>query len=138
MPLGGLTNLTDTLLSISRRTRQTPFTRRVEAAGVKAYSVYNRMLLPAVFDSVENDYWHLCEHVQVWDVSCERQVQITGADSQKLVQLMTPRDISRARHGQGLYLPLCDENGCIISDPVAIMLSADQWWLSIADSDVKL
>jgi len=125
-------------LSISRRTRSTPFTRRVEAAGVKAYTVYNHMLLPTVFDSIEADYWHLCEHVQVWDVSCERQVEITGPDSKRLIQLMTPRDISGTAIGQGLYAPLCDQNGRLINDPIAIKLADDHWWVSIADSDVKL
>jgi len=130
--------LNQKILSISRRTRSTPFTRRVEAAGVKAYTVYNHMLLPTVFDSIKADYWHLCEHVQVWDVSCERQVEITGPDSKRLIQLMTPRDISRTAIGQGLYAPLCDESGGLINDPIAIKLADNHWWLSIADSDVKL
>ena len=51
-------------LLISNRTRTTPFTSRVEACGVKAYTVYNHMLLPAVFRGLEEDYWHLCEAVQ--------------------------------------------------------------------------
>ena len=130
--------MSNKILSIARRTRSTPFTRRVEAAGVKAYTVYNHMLLATVFESVEADYWHLCEHVQVWDVSCERQVEIIGPDAQRLVQLMTPRDISRAVDGQGLYTPLCDVDGGIINDPISIRHSGDHWWLSIADSDVKL
>ena len=126
------------ILSISRRTRSTPFSRRVEAAGVKAYTVYNHMLLPTVFDSIEANYWHLCEQVQVWDVSCQRQVEIKGPDSTRLIQLMTPRDISRTAIGQCLYAPLCDEKGDLINDPVIIKLADDHWWLSIADSDVKL
>lgn len=105
---------------------------------MKAYTVYNHMLLPTVFESVEDDYWHLCEHVQVWDVSCERQIAIKGPDSQRLVQLMTPRDIRRAVPGQGLYAPLCTKNGGILNDPVLIKISPDHWWLSIADSDIKL
>lgn len=126
------------LLSISRRTRSTVFTERVEATNIKAYTVYNHMLLPTEFESYEADYWHLCEHVQVWDVSVERQVQITGPDSTRLVQLMTPRDVSRTVIGQGLYAPLCDVDGGIINDPIAIKHSDECWWLSIADSDVKL
>lgn len=128
----------DKNLSISRRTRSTPFTHRVEATGVKAYTVYNHMLLPTVFVSLEDDYRHLCEHVQVWDVSAERQVEIKGPDAIRLVQLMTPRDISKAQDLQGMYVPLCNEHGGIINDPIAIRHSADRWWLSIADSDVKL
>jgi dimethylsulfoniopropionate demethylase len=130
--------LNDKILSISRRLRSTPFTRRVEAAGVKAYTVYNHMLLPTIFESVEDDYWHLCEHVQVWDVSCERQIAIRGPDSQRLAQLMTPRDIGHAVPGQALYAPLCAKNGGILNDPVLIKISADHWWFSIADSDIEL
>ena len=40
-------------LSISRRTRRTPFSSFNEARGVKAYTVYNPMLLPTVFRSAE-------------------------------------------------------------------------------------
>ena len=61
-------------LSCSNRLRRTPFSRRVEAAGVKAYTIYNHMLLPAVFRSLQEDYAHLKPAVQIWDVSAERQV----------------------------------------------------------------
>ena len=130
--------MADKVLSISRRTRATPFSRRVEAAGVRGYTVYNHMLLPTFFESNEFDYWHLCTDVQVWDVACERQVELRGPDSQRLVQLMAPRDISRCAVGQGLYAPLCDRDGGIVNDPVVIKLADDHWWVSIADSDVAL
>ncbi len=130
--------MADKVLSISRRTRATPFSRRVEAAGVRGYTVYNHMLLPTYFESNEFDYWHLCQDVQVWDVSCERQIELRGADSMRLAQLMAPRDISRCAIGQGLYAPLCDDQGGIVNDPVVIKLADDHWWVSIADSDVAL
>ena len=50
------------------------------------------MLLPVTFKSVEADYEHLKKFVQIWDVSAERQVEISGKDAAKLVQLMTCRD----------------------------------------------
>jgi dimethylsulfoniopropionate demethylase len=126
------------LLSVTKRTRSTPYSRRVEAAGVKAYTVYNHMLLPTLFDTPEADYYHLCEHVQVWDVSCERQVEICGPDAARLVQLMTPRDLSKTALLQGKYAPLCDAQGNILNDPIMIKLADDRWWISIADSDIKL
>ncbi len=125
-------------MSISTRTRSTPFTSRLKACGVKGYTVYNHMLLPTIFRSPEEDYWHLCEHVQVWDVSCERQVEIKGPDAEKLIQLMTPRDLSKATEGMCFYVPLCDEEGLMINDPISIKHSRDHWWLSIADTDVLL
>ena len=125
-------------LSITKRTRSTPFSRRVEAAGVKAYTVYNHMLLPTLFDTPEKDYWHLCEHVQVWDVSCERQVEVVGPDADKLVQLMTPRDLSKTDLLQGKYAPMCDAKGRVLNDPIVIKRDHNRWWISLADSDIKL
>ncbi|WP_350333519.1 dimethylsulfoniopropionate demethylase [Coralliovum pocilloporae] len=130
--------MTNPVLSVSSRTRRTHFTPRVEACGVKGYTVYNHMLLATVFRSVEEDYEHLKKHVQIWDVSCERQVEITGPDAYRLVQMMTCRDLSKAVHGQCFYAPLVDESGAMINDPIILKLADDRFWLSIADSDVKL
>ncbi len=124
------------LLSPSRRLRRTPFSSGVEAAGVKAYTVYNHMLLPTVFRSVEEDYHHLKQAVQVWDVACERQVEIRGPDAGKLMQMLTPRDLRRMVAGQCYYVPIVDETGGMLNDPVAVKLADDRWWISIADSDL--
>ncbi|MFK7892937.1 MAG: dimethylsulfoniopropionate demethylase [Granulosicoccus sp.] len=126
------------LISMSRRLRKTPFTSRVMRYGVKAFTVYNRMLLPTEFDSLQEDYWHLCCDVQVWDVGAERQVSIKGPDADRLVQWMTPRNISKVALDQCAYLPLADEHGKLVNDPVGIRLAEDHWWLSVADSDVIL
>ena len=126
-------------LQMSRRIRRTPYTNIVEKLGVKGFSVVNHMLLPKAFEaSVEEDYWHLKEHVQIWDVSCQRQVEIIGADASKLVQLMTPRDISGCHIGQCMYIPIIDANAGLLNDPVLLKLNDNHFWLSIADSDVLL
>lgn len=126
-------------LNLSRRIRRTPYTDKVEEAGGRGYSVVNHMLLPKAFaPSVEEEYWHLCEHAQVWDVSCQRQVEIEGPDAEQLVQWMTPRDVSKAELGQCFYVPLADERAGMVNDPVLLKLAPDRFWLSIADSDVLL
>ncbi|MEP2530440.1 dimethylsulfoniopropionate demethylase [Shimia sp.] len=124
------------LISPSRRLRRTPFSEGVEAAGVKAYTVYNHMLLPTVFESLEADYHHLKQYVQVWDVSCERQVELRGPDAGRLMQMLTPRDLRGMLPGQCCYVPIVDETGGMLNDPVAVKLSEDRWWVSIADSDL--
>jgi len=124
------------LISPSRRLRRTPFSDGVEAAGVKAYTVYNHMLLPTVFRSVEEDYHHLKSAVQIWDVSCERQVELRGPDAARLMQMLTPRDLRGMLPGQCFYVPIVDETGGMLNDPVAVKLAEDRWWISIADSDL--
>ena len=126
-------------LNVSRRIRATPYTSCVESLGVSGYSVVNHTILPKGFQrTVEEDYWHLKKHVQLWDVGCQRQVEIKGPDAARLTQLMTPRDLSNARVGQGLYAPLIDQEAGMINDPIILKLGEDHFWLSIADSDVLL
>lgn len=126
------------LLSISRRTRLTPWTDRVQGAGVQAYTVYNHMLLPTVFRGLREDYDHLAEHVQVWDVACERQIELQGPDAFELLQLMTARNMTKMRADQCFYLPLCDIQGRLLNDPIALQVAEQTYWLSIASSDVRL
>ncbi len=126
------------ILAVSARTRRTPLSSRIEALGVAGYTVYNHMLLATSFGSLTDEYYHLKNHVQLWDVGCERQVQIKGADAARLIQLMTVRDLGKAVVGQCLYAPLVDQDGGLINDPVILKLTEDHFWLSISDSDVFL
>ena len=126
-------------LQMSRRIRRTPFTSCVEKLGISGFTVVNHTLLPKAFSySVENDFFHLREAVQVWDVGCQRQVEIEGPDALHLMQIMTPRNLDNAKIGQCMYLPLTNDEGKIINDPILLRLSADKFWLSIADSDILL
>jgi dimethylsulfoniopropionate demethylase len=122
----------------SRRLRGTPYTSRIEKQGVTAYTIYNHMLLPAAFGSIEDSYHHLKQYVQIWDVAAERQVEISGKDSAKLVQLMTCRDLSKSKDGRCYYCPIIDDNAGLINDPVVLRLNENKWWVSLADSDVIL
>lgn len=74
--------------------------------------------------------------VQVWDVSCERQVEIRGPDADKLLQMTTPRDLKRMSDDQCYYIPMVDENGRMLSYPVLIKLDTDRYWVSLADTDM--
>lgn len=126
-------------LNFSRRIRRTPFTASVEKYGVTGFSVVNHTLLPKSFQhSIEDDYLHLQKYAQIWDVGCQRQVEIKGRDALKLIELMTPRSISELNSKKCLYIPLTDENGGIINDPILIKISDEHYYLSVADSDVLL
>ena len=123
----------------SRRLRSTIYSSRIENQGVTSYTIYNHMLLPAGFEgSLEETYNHLKNHVQIWDVAAERQIEIKGKEAYQLVQLMTCRDLSEAKDGKCYYCPIIDENGGMINDPVILKFNQEKWWISIADSDVML
>ena len=58
-----------TALARSVRVRRTWWTDAVDRAGCTAYTVYNRMMLPASFRGTDVDAAHLKRAVQVWDVA---------------------------------------------------------------------
>ena len=124
-------------ISKSRRLRGTPYTSRVEKQGVTAYTIYNHMFLPTRFGGpLEELYQHLKEHVQVWDAAVQRQIEVNGKDAYKLIQLMTCRDLSKAKVGRCYYAPIIDDKAKLINDPVILKLAEDKWWISLSDSDV--
>ncbi len=118
--------------------RKSPFFDATLRYGATAFSVYNHMYLPRDFgDPVEN-YWNLVNAAILCDVAVERQVEITGPDAARFVQLLTPRNLSQCQVGQCKYVLITSEEGGIINDPVLLRLGENHFWLSLADSDVLL
>ncbi len=118
------------------RLRPSPFYASAVAEGMTAASIYNRMIMPTSYGDPEAEYWRLINGVSQWDVGVERQVQLKGRDAGRLAQILSPRDLSGCKMGQGKYVPLCNHRGTIINDPILLKLADDLYWLSIADSDI--
>jgi aminomethyltransferase len=96
------------------------------------------MYLPLVYEDLLSDYWHLKKGVTLWDVGCQRQVEITGPDAFIFLQHLTPRNLTNFKVGQCKYIALTTEDGGILNDPVALRLGENHFWLSIADRDILL
>src|SRR5882672_2793212 len=126
------------LVQCGARLRRTPFFEATQRYGAKAYTVYNHMLFPIRYAELEEEYWHLIHHVTLWDVSVERQVEITGPDALTLANRLTPRDLKKCAVGQGKYVAITADDGGIINDPVLLRLGENHFWLALADSDVLL
>ncbi|MEL7012222.1 MAG: glycine cleavage T C-terminal barrel domain-containing protein [Pseudomonadota bacterium] len=126
------------LISIGSNVRKSPYHEATIREGVKSFSVYNHMLIPAHYGDPDTEYDRLLTGVAQWDVAAQRQVQLEGPDAGKLAQYLTPRNLDKTKVGQGRYVPICDHDGWLINDPVLLMLSDDLYWLSVADSDIHL
>ena len=126
------------LVQCGARLRRTPYFEATQKYGPKGFTVYNHMLFPIRFDDLVNEYNHLLNHVTIWDVSVERQVEITGPDAFAFTNLLTPRDLNKCVVGQGKYVVITADDGGIINDPVLMRLGENHFWLALADSDVLL
>lgn len=120
------------------RIRRSPFFDSTVADGVRSFTVYNHMYMPTGFGDPMGEYWRLITGVSMWDVACQRQVELAGPDAGRLAQILCPRKIENMKAGQGWYVPICDYNGVLLNDPVLLKLSPERYWLSIADGDLLL
>jgi glycine cleavage system aminomethyltransferase T len=126
------------LIQRGARLRRSPFFECTQRYGCRAYTVYNHMFLPSYYDDPVAEYWHLLNEVTLWDVSVERQTEITGPDAFRFASLLTPRDLGECRVGQGKYVLITTEEGGIVNDPVLLRLDERRFWLAGADSDLLL
>ena len=118
--------------------RKSPYFDSTVKWGATGFSVYNHMYIPRDFGNPEKNFWNLIEKSILCDVAVERQVEITGPDAYKFIQLLTPRDLSNLAVGQCKYVLITNNEGGILNDPVLLRLAENHFWLSLADSDILL
>ena len=118
--------------------RKSPYFDATVRWGAKAFSVYNHMYIPRDFGDPEQNFWNLVNDAILCDVAVERQVEITGPDASKFMQMLTPRDLSNMSVGQCKYILITNEDGGILNDPILLRLGENHFWISLADSDILL
>ena len=118
--------------------RKSPYFDATVRWGAKGFSVYNHMYIPRDFGEPEQNFWNLVNDAILCDVAVERQVEITGPDAAKFVQMLTPRDLSTMAVGQCKYVLITNVEGGILNDPILLRLAENHFWISLADSDILL
>jgi aminomethyltransferase len=118
--------------------RRSPYFEATVRAGCKAYDVYNHTLLPGYYDDPNVEYEHLLSAVVVWDVGAEWTIEVSGPDADRLIDMMTCRDLTRCAVRQGKYMLVTAPDGGIVNDPVLLHVDEGRWWMQLADSDAGL
>jgi glycine cleavage system aminomethyltransferase T len=120
------------------RIRKSPYFYASRKHGVQRYSVYNHTYHPRHYGDPVKEYWHLVNGVTLWDVGVEKQIQIKGPDAFDLTNMIVPRDLHKCAVDQAKYVFITAPDGGILNDPVLLRVAEDEFWLSLADSDVNL
>ena len=134
----------DARILISTRIRKSPWWHLSKAEGCWAYTTYNHTYHPRAYVRPEDgglleEYRYLTQHVSMWDVAVERQIQVKGPDAADFVNLLITRDVHALLPPmQARYVILCNQHGGVINDPVLLRVADDEFWFSISDSDVLL
>ena len=128
---------------ISTRVRKSPYWHLSIQEGCWRATIYNRIYHPRGYVKPEDggamvEYDALVNHVTMWNVAVERQIQVKGSDAEAFVNYVITRDAKRIKNMHAKYVILCNEEGGILNDPVLLRLSKDEFWFSLADSDLML
>jgi len=75
--------------------RKSPYFDATVRWGATGFSVYNHMYIPRDFGDPVQNFWNLVNEAILCDVAVERQVEIAGPDAARLVQMLTPHDLSK-------------------------------------------
>ncbi|MDE0191910.1 MAG: aminomethyl transferase family protein [Gammaproteobacteria bacterium] len=129
-------------LLISTRVRKSPYWHLSMEAGCWRATVYNRVYHPRGYVRPEDggamvEYDALVNHVTLWNVAVERQIQVKGPDAEAFVNYVITRNAKRIKPMHAKYVILCNEAGGVLNDPVLLRVAEDEFWFSLADSDIE-
>ncbi len=66
---------------VTGRIRKSTFFEATLRCGAREFSVYNKTYMPGGYGGPEAEFWSLINDVTLWDVTCQRVVQISGPDA---------------------------------------------------------
>ena len=71
-------------------------------------------------------------------MAVERQIMVKGADAEKFVDYVITRDATQIKPMRAKYVILCNSQGGVLNDPVLLRISKNEFWFSLADSDIGM
>ena len=77
------------------------------------------------------EYYALNNDVTLWDVGVERTVEVSGPDADRLIDMLTCRDLTKCAVGQGKYMLVTAPDGGIVNDPVLLHVDQNKWWMQL-------
>lgn len=128
---------------IFTRVRKSPFWHLSIDAGAWRATIYNRIYHPFGYVRSEDggpmvEYEAIKNHVTLWNVAVERQIMVKGPDAEAFVDYVITRDATQISPMRARYVILCNPDGGVLNDPVLLRLSKDEFWFSLADSDIGM
>ena len=107
---------------ISTRVRKSPYWHLSMQAGCWRATVYNRIYHPRGYVKPEDggamvEYDAIVNHVTMWNVAVERQIQVKGPDAEKFVDYVITRDATKISPMRARYVILCNYKGGVLDVP---------------------
>jgi aminomethyltransferase len=85
--------------------------------------------MPVVYSSIKEEHLAVRNTAGCFDVSHMGRLWIKGSDSEKFLNLMVPRDLSKTQDGRASYTFMLNEQGGFRDDMVFARINRDKWLL---------
>ena len=119
--------------------RESPYLEFAIAEGAVAAWPYNRMWLPASYGRDPRvEYEALLQRVTLWDVGCERALELIGPDAVALADYLLTRDVAGQPVGRCRHATACDESGVILCEALVLRLGDERVWICHGPADFPL
>jgi aminomethyltransferase len=104
------------------------------------YVEYRGFWLPNCFS--ENgpieEYWACRENAVLLDLSALRKCEVTGPDAERLMQMVTTRNMKKLSTGQVVYSAMCYEHGGMVDDCTVMRLDVNNFrWVGGDDYSIE-
>ena len=83
--------------------------------------------MPVVYTSIRKEHLAVRDSVGCFDVSHMGRLWIVGSDSEKFLNLLVPRDLSKTQEGRASYTFMLNEQGGFRDDLVFVKFEKDRW-----------
>ena len=100
------------------------------------FSFFLKLIKFSIFKSLKDDYYHLIENVQLWDVCCQKVIEVKSPKSLLLIQHLFCRDFSNISSGKVYYAPIVNFEGGLLNDSVVLCIADNHFLISLSDSDL--
>jgi aminomethyltransferase len=97
------------------------------------------MWLPASYGRDPRvEYEALLQRVTLWDVGCERALELIGPDAVALADYLLTRDVAGQPVGRCRHATACDESGVILCEALVLRLGDERVWICHGPADFPL
>ncbi|MHA2074086.1 MAG: glycine cleavage system aminomethyltransferase GcvT [Candidatus Hodarchaeales archaeon] len=86
-------------------------------------------LMPVMYSSIKKEHLAVRNAAGLFDVSHMGRIWINGGDSEKFLNILVPRDLSKTRTGRASYTFMLNEQGGFRDDLVFERINSNKWLL---------